>query len=498
MKLDRRKTLALLLPLLISLHSKADSYHWKPYETWTEPTSYSSPDAACQSVADYLGTPIPGQVTQPTVLFDGEESRWHCNITWPPGYLEPDDQGNYYSTIFRFGDYCEEGGTTNKSTGLCEITSEITDDGCDSNYAGNPINFTTGRKIQNVIDYAIKSNYPAAISFSRRYDSGTGDWSHNYDYRLVEEKDRISISHPNGKKKSFSVEEGSYRAMDTDRANLIKALNQWIYITDGKQTLTFDDAGSLIEFKMHGIPQKITTLHGVTTVSDLYQNKLTFTVDDRRQPRMAQVGDIKIAYEYEKKQLIRVTKSSPEGIAIQEYAYNDPRDAKLMTSMTDQRGIPYATWTYDNAGRVISSEHAGGAEKTSVAYYDDDSTTVTNELGKSTTYRFTYINGVKRITTIEGEPTPHCPKSNSTFAYDTQGFLKTQTDNKGNITTFEYNDKGEESSRTEANGTPEARTILTEWHPTFSLPTAITEPHRITRFTYDDQGRQLSQTVSPR
>ncbi len=51
-----------------------------------------------------------------------------------------------------------------------------------------------------------------------------------------------------------------------------------------------------------------------------------------------------------------------------------------------------------------------------------------------------------------------------------------------------------ELSRTEADGTPEARTVTTEWHPDFRLPMRISEADKITEFSYDAQGRLLSRT----
>lgn len=46
--------------------------------------------------------------------------------------------------------------------------------------------------------------------------------------------------------------------------------------------------------------------------------------------------------------------------------------------------------------------------------------------------------------------------------------------------------------------TLQARTITTGWHPTLFLPVTVTEPAQITHYTYDTQGRQLSQTATPR
>ncbi|MWK60060.1 RHS repeat protein [Pseudomonas otitidis] len=183
---------------------------------------------------------------------------------------------------------------------------------------------------------------------------------------------------------------------------------------------------------------------------------------------------------------------------ISKYHYEDSRNPNLLTGITDERGIRYATWTYDDQGRAISSEHAGGAEKVTVAYNADGSSTVTNALGKRTTYRFQTIQGIRRITAIEGEPSANCPNSNATFTYDDRGLVKTRTDNKGNVTTFDYNERGLEVSRTEAYGTPQARTVITEWHPTLFLPVTITEPDRTTRYSYDVQGRLTGQAATQR
>ncbi len=89
--------------------------------------------------------------------------------------------------------------------------------------------------------------------------------------------------------------------------------------------------------------------------------------------------------------------------------------------------------------------------------------------------------GVKKIAWLEGPPTAICEGANSAYSYNANGFLTSKTDWKGNATTYTHDDCGLELSRTEAVGTPEARTITTEWHRQFCLPTA--------------QGRQLSRSV---
>ncbi|CAN7281778.1 hypothetical protein LJR129_001375 [Acidovorax sp. LjRoot129] len=48
----------------------------------------------------------------------------------------------------------------------------------------------------------------------------------------------------------------------------------------------------------------------------------------------------------------------------------------------------------------------------------------------------------------------------------------------------------------EAVGTPAQRTTSTTWHPQWRLPVTITEPGRVTSYTYDSLGNPLSQTVT--
>jgi YD repeat-containing protein len=181
--------------------------------------------------------------------------------------------------------------------------------------------------------------------------------------------------------------------------------------------------------------------------------------------------------------------------ANRQYHYEDSRFPHALTGITDERGVRYATWTYDAQGRAISSQHADGADRTTLAYHSDGSTTVTNPLGKQTTYRFTTIHGVRKVTSVEGNPTASCAGANRAYTFTPEGWVASKTDWAGNLTTHSYDSQGREISRTEAAGTPAARTIMTEWHPTLRLPMTITEPHQVTELSYDDRGRLVSRVA---
>ena len=193
--------------------------------------------------------------------------------------------------------------------------------------------------------------------------------------------------------------------------------------------------------------------------------------------------------------------SYPNSGGVRAYHYEDANFPNVLTGITDANGDRFATWAYDTSGRAISSEHKSGAEKVSIDYTYIDSSSdsrviTTNVLGKQTTYHFDTIYGVHKVVQVEGHPSTNCAAANKNYSYDTNGFLASKTDWKGNTTTYVRNTKGQELSRTEAFGTPEARTITTEWHATFNLRTKVTEPDRETTYIYDTDGNLLSQQTT--
>jgi YD repeat-containing protein len=173
------------------------------------------------------------------------------------------------------------------------------------------------------------------------------------------------------------------------------------------------------------------------------------------------------------------------------YLYEDSRFPHALTGITDEAGTPpYATFQYeaqnlnDTRGRAISTEHAGAVEKYTFAYNTDGSTTVTDPLNTPRTYTYTTLLGVKRVTGMT-QPCATCGSSAASTTYDANGNVASRTDFNGTQTTYAYDlTRNLETSRIEAVGTPEQRTITTEWHPAYRLPVRIAEPNRRTTFVY--------------
>ena len=362
----------------------------------------------------------------------------------------------------------------------------------------NPINVAIGNKYQQETDFRGAGTFP--LLFSRQYNSLDGYWRHNYSTRLKISSSVITLVQADGRESTFNLSGGVATPEPTELGRLVQDGSGWLYSARTEERFQFDSLGRLLQWtNRNGQQHHLAYSGGSVTVTDDFGHSLSFTQDDRFQPLTLSVSGLSIHYSYDASARLTLLAVDNAGSRSErKFHYEDNRYPRFLTGITDERGVRYATWSYDDQGRAKSGEHAGAAEKVSIDYNADGSRTVTNELGRKTIYRFQVIQGIQRITAIEGEPSANCPSSNSTFTYDERGLLKTKTDNKGFATTFAYNERGLEESRTEAFGTPEARTVTTTWHPSLNLPATVTEPARITTYHYDAQGRSTGQTVSER
>lgn len=166
-----------------------------------------------------------------------------------------------------------------------------------------------------------------------------------------------------------------------------------------------------------------------------------------------------------------------------------------LTGLTDENGVRYSTWTYQCDGRVATSEHAGGIGKYAFSYGNGVRSWV-DPLNTSRSMSTASVNGVTRNFGTTQPSASGTGTSANGATYDANGNLSSHTDYKGNRTNYAYDfARNLETSRTEGltstgGTTAQTRTISTQWHPTFRLPTALAEPLRITTNVYDLDGTQ--------
>lgn len=475
--------------MLLSTTSSAADYDWRRYIS--EP-SFPTAFEACQHYIR-ISVYAPNVITE--IRADVYDETWaNCYVSYNRAPADP-VKNIFFLNVYRFGNECTGQKTYNPTTYSCSLAPQMgrpplpTQQCLDSEVASNGNNF-----------YSVTDS-TAGPEFTRYYNSFDGVWRHNYSTSVrTSPGGSIAVVHADGRESYFIKQSSTYTASSLDKGALEKSSTGWTYNSDNGDRYTFDESGLLTgRSSPSGASYAVTRASNNLTIVDNLGRIVSIAEDYMHQPLFFKSTGLEATYAYDSKyRLLSVTKSSAGKTSKREYYYEDSLNPSLLTRATDESGASIDNWKYNAGRKVISREGPVQQGATSFSYDTDSSTTASNEYGKQTQYRFQFLRGVNRITAIVGEPSPNCPGSNSTYTYDAQGLLKTKTDAKGNLTTYDYNDRGLETSRTEASGTPQARTVTTEWHPTLFLKTKVTEPDRITTYQYDTQGRQTGQIVTPR
>lgn len=378
--------------------------------------------------------------------------------------------------------------------GTCPAQSA--ESGVPSMGIADPVNVSNGNSYQVEIDYPGQPG--TRMHFARYYNSRTANWTNTYSAKLKIATTEIMLVNTDGRESLFTVSGGVATASPRELGRLEQTASGWRYDNTYSEHLHFDSQGRLTRIdRANGTYEALAYGTNNIVVTDSLGRTMTLTFNTAKRLTGLTAGSLQVAYTYSTAgRVTKATRTQGGQSKARTYHYEDANEGGLLTGITDERNIRYVTWAYDIKGRVIRNELNGVQNKYLFAYNANGSTTVTNPLGKQATYTFQTVAGAKRITSLAGAASANCPASNSTFTYNAKGLIATRTDNKGHITTYDYDSRGLEISRTEASGTPQARTITTEWHPTLYKPVTITEPDRVLNFEYDSQGNLLSQTIT--
>ena len=399
--------------------------------------------------------------------------------------------------------------------------------------AGNPVNIGTGNKYQVEEDYAGSGSTP--LRFIRYYNNQlwTGisipspewkrsrlgiNWRGHYD-RYIRFSNSVAIPtvyayRHDGRTLNFRQLSGAFQADDDIEDRVLPLTNGagditgWRYIIASTQDVeTYDAEGQLLSIRTRGgLTQTMAYSNGrLASVTDDFGATLSFTYDanDALQSVTDPSGH---TYSYTYDYVGNVESVTyPDGSS-RTYIYGHVagEDANTegafrafaMTGIRDESANRFATFKYNSSEYAVSTEHAGGVEAYSLNYPSATSTSVTDPLGQLRVYEFAMIHNMPRVVGVtETCNTPGCTDPVSSTSYDVNGNVSSRSDFKGNVTTYSYDlSRNLETSRTEAYGTPRARTITTQWHASYRLPTQIDEPGKRTTFTHDANGNVLTRT----
>ncbi|MDE1461029.1 hypothetical protein [Spartinivicinus poritis] len=493
---------ALSVLLSISLSSYAQEYMWKVNGTYQG--EWSSLNAACDAQENwYLETIEKEHVRLPHLPKDKyrrkEEKITYQSSSITLGNCYFDFYSNYQWHINQSTQYYLEGDSCpfpkifSAKAGAC-INKNAQPQSCEI-LKGNPVNIATGSKVQWFSDLSLPS-----ITINRLYfQSGTnGTWRFNFQRKLDTiqyfEQSIVQLTRDNGQEVILYQKDGVWQDDDASGYQ-VKAFDdrgQYQLLTPSNATETYNNQGRLI--KVESPSQQAIELAYEDKKIVISQGNLLVNyhlTDDQKITRI-ESGSLVRNYQYDEQGRLIGTDFNAK--YKETYHYENEQYPTLLTGITNANNQRYATWQYDEKGRATVSKHAGEVDKVTFSYPDENSTTVTNPLGKKTTYRFEEINGFRKVKSVEGHASANCLAANKDYEYFDNGLLKSKTDWQGVKTTYQYNDRGLVTEKTEAAGTPQVRTITTQWHNQFSLPIQVTEPDKLTTYQYTEAGQLQSVT----
>ncbi|MDH5215690.1 MAG: DUF6531 domain-containing protein, partial [Gammaproteobacteria bacterium] len=313
-----------------------------------------------------------------------------------------------------------------------------------------------------------------------------------------------TVSRPNGAVDTFEFDGTAWVNYLDPTLTLQQVGSDWIYTDANDSKETYNAAGNLIKIEtreglittiQHGAsfytlnrPIKVTGPFG--HYIDFYYVYPTGELDS-----FAPQSFDRLYFKRSGMRLTGVTQTAALGQRYYLYERNDLPDH--LTGIIDKNGDRFATWDYDDSGRAILSEHAGGKEQVVLTYNADDSTTLTMGNGATRTYHYVTEQGERKLAALTGDVCGTCPGGAvKNRSYDSNGFVDEVEDWNGNVTQTVRNSRGLVETLIEAKGTADERTTTTTWHPTLRLPTQLVSPKNTTDLDYDATGNLLSITVT--
>ena len=352
-------------------------------------------------------------------------------------------------------------------------------------------------------------------------DAIGANWRHNYQRSINFNREATLLNvrsafafRPDGRVFAFNEYNGGFVGPKDVNDRLVRTLgpgNQlvgWeyhsgttleveIYDATGRMTELRDSRGESLTFSYDAIGR-------LSQATDSFGRSIAFEYDElptasARTVRIRRVvvpGGGVYAYTYGSNGTIQSV-TYPDG-ASRTYLYENATYPRALTGILDENGARFSSWTYDQNGWASESKHGVDAGRVTLTF-DGGAGKAWMTDSKGVTRRWEYgavIRGVAKVTLMTQPAASGTGTINRTFAYDANGNEITRIDFDGKQINRVFDlTRNLETSRTEAHGTPRARTTTTQWNATYPLPTQIDEVGRRTTFTYDVKGNLLTKTV---
>jgi YD repeat-containing protein len=382
--------------------------------------------------------------------------------------------------------------------------------------AGNPIFLASAEKFRAETDWS--DSGPDALSFVRTYRStwaggtaapasGLGQvWSHNYNTGLTATPSTdpltVTLSLPAGYLRSFTRADVN-SAWTPDAGNGADTLAQlggaWVWHrADDDSTYSFTADGklqSVVDRNGRARTYAYNSDGRLISVTNAFGRTLGFAYANGSLTTVTTPDGRVLRYSYDASG--RLSSVLYQDGRSRTFVYRNSTYKQALTDIIDEAGVLWGSFGYDEQGRAVSTQLAGGVDTYWVFYPSaTGSATVQDPRGTTRTYRYSTTAG--KLAVISGSlPSGEGEADAASRVQDANGLITSETDFNGVTTTTTWNvGRRLPTTVVYASGTPEARTVTTQWHATFALPVLVTEAGRTTAYTYDALGNVLSKTVT--
>lgn len=383
---------------------------------------------------------------------------------------------------------------------------------CDGT-VGNPCDVKTGEKYEIAQDFDL-----GWIALTRFYHSGistsSGGFGHGWTHSLgahlaLDGVDSVGIIESTGFQRAFKKISQAYEADDDSGDRLVQNGNWTLYSAGSISTFgadgrlaakRFPDGTSLTYIYDDSDRLAAVTHSSGRTLEFVYQSN-----DYEALISSVLVEGVALAtYTYTpQNQVATVTYA---GGGVRTYHYENQDFPQHLTGITAEDGRRYSTFTYDSIGRVISSQHAGGADGVTLAYSPNGGAVVTDALGRQTDYTLTPGGDSAPSRKVTGLTDSQGTVSRTYYdqSVDFRRRLNTYTDRRGIQTKHTYAQGTDPVSGravsihtvTEAVGLPEQRVVTTARDVETNAVLTTRIGSRETRTAFNSRRQPTANTVT--